>query len=402
MRKENMMVMGCINKLFRICLLIILSITYAMILFINVSCDKDNIDADRHGFLSYTLYNETEQAILYPIVGMKNKLTFKWRVPSDAGSWCTINLSVSNIERTYLYMSTTLNNLVLDETRDGEIIFDASSSNQSNRKFPLEPGNYTIKLQACSKPSENFIYEEVKPFDRNSWDYDGDGISDAVEDENGGINGVRNIIEYGAEFFDYDKNSTSDPPKISKTILSTNAWYTNREMHDYSLARGNWTSGSLVNGLRIANYGIGYQYWRGSDVADTDNWATLELINLFEKVARKWNASYPNYPIITSMDMSLQCGGPFIVNDITQHGSHQNGLDVDIRYIRTDNSSEPVDINNNTFYSRQRTQELINCFRQTGNVSLIFSADNNLDNITYDADHTNHLHIRILDPDGNN
>lgn len=140
----------------------------------------------------------------------------------------------------------------------------------------------------------------------------------------------------------------------------------------------------------------GYQYWRGGDPEDTDNWGTLELINLVERVAREWNRKYPSYPIITSMDMSKQPGGSF-----PPHGSHQNGLDVDIRYIRTDNSSSGV-TPDDPLYSRSRTQQLIDLFFKFGNIVLIYSDDRQLQRITYEANHYDHLHIRIVDPDGNN
>ncbi len=191
----------------------------------------------------------------------------------------------------------------------------------------------------------------------------------------------------------------TQPPVLPLDIPISSAWYRNRGTHDYSLARGNVSSGTLTNGLRIANSGTGFQYWWGGDTPDSDNWGTLELINLVEKVAREWRRLYPDYPLITSMDMSRQSGGYFGGNP--PHTSHQNGLDVDVRYIRKDGYSSGVTTNSSN-YSRTRTQELINLFFKFGNIIVIYSADTELQGITYEADHNDHFHVRIADPDGNN
>ncbi len=44
-------------------------------------------------------------------------------------------------------------------------------------------------------------------------------------------------------------------------------------------------------------------------------------------------------PRINVLDISRQGGGPFL-----PHGSHQNGLDVDIRYVRNDGQDGPLDL----------------------------------------------------------
>jgi hypothetical protein len=232
----------------------------------------------------------------------------------------------------------------------------------------------------------------------NGFDTDGDDISDAVEDENNGIGGPITTISYQGNNYYYNRNSADSPPLISTSTPWGDSLYVNRGTHDYSLARGTVSNGRLSNGLRIANSGTGYQYYRGGDPADTDNWAILELINFVERVAREWNRRYPGYPIITSMDMSRQPGGPF-----PPHDQHQNGLEVDVRYIRTDNSSGGVLVTDPS-YSRTRTQQLVDLFLglATGAGVTILSADNQLQGVQFDADHTDHMHIWIVDPDGSN
>jgi len=158
--------------------------------------------------------------------------------------------------------------------------------------------------------------------------------------------------------------------------------------------------------LRIANSGVGYQYYRGEDPEDTDNWAILELINFVERVAREWNRRYPGYPIITSMDMSRQRGGPF-----PPHDQHQNGLEVDIRYIRIDGTADPsgpIDFDDDVtrnFYSQLRTQALVDLFEELApgaGVTIIADPRSQLLGVVYDnsGEHSNHMHAWITDPDG--
>lgn len=75
------------------------------------------------------------------------------------------------------------------------------------------------------------------------------------------------------------------------------------KLPDYSLAMKTPSSGILTNGLRIANSSTRYWYCYGGDPYDTDNWGTLELINLVERLAREWRRRYSDYPLITSIDI---------------------------------------------------------------------------------------------------
>jgi len=222
-----------------------------------------------------------------------------------------------------------------------------------------------------------------------------------VEDENAGIGGPVTTINFEGNTYYYNKNTNTQPPMIPTTISSSSLWYQNRGTHDYSLARGIVSSGSLTNGLRIANSGTGYWYWRGGDPEDTDNWGTLELINLVERVAREWRRLYPDYPIITSMDMSRKNGGTFL-----PHTQHENGLELDMRYIRNDGSSGEVDFNvNRGDYSQQRSQALIDLFQNESRVyKILVDSRANLtgSKIQIVSGHHHHFHVWLYDPDGNN
>lgn len=264
------------------------------------------------------------------------------------------------------------------------------------KAIPVPVGDYTLALYVVGGSWK--VHEPVVSIVPNSWDTDLDDISDAVEDENAGVGGGPNtvIIYQGNSHYNwFNKLSADYPPVIPVSLPPGDQFYPGRETHDYSLALGMPSGGTLMNGLRIANSGVGYQYYRGLDPADVDNWGTLALINLVERTGRDWVSSYPGLPALTTMDMSLEGGGYW-----SDHDSHQNGLDVDIRYIRDDNSSDLVTITD-PHYSRVRTQNLINILHRTyNNVVLIYSTDVQLTGVTYDINHANHFHVRITDPDG--
>jgi hypothetical protein len=180
--------------------------------------------------------------------------------------------------------------------------------------------------------------------------------------------------------------------------------------HDYSLARGTVASGSLENGLRIANESIGY-YDKNANVTipnpnyikDEHNWGTLTLVDLIEKVAREWNRRRANGPRIGIGDLSLQNGGQTL-----DHSQHRNGLEVDIRYVRNNGTEGPTRTDGDPLYSRALSQELIDILLSIGKNKIyrIYVGDSQLSGsaVVYDASgvHNNHLHVWLNDTDGDN
>lgn len=88
-------------------------------------------------------------------------------------------------------------------------------------------------------------------------------------------------------------------------------------------------------------------------------------------------------------DISLQGGGPF-----PPHTSHQRGLDVDIRPLRSDLAQLPVTWRDPN-YSRVFTQLLVDLILSTfGNhVRVIFFNDPQIRGVTPFSGHDNHLHV---------
>ncbi|MFI5207025.1 MAG: hypothetical protein ACHQU8_00795 [Gemmatimonadales bacterium] len=226
-----------------------------------------------------------------------------------------------------------------------------------------------------------------------AWDTDGDGISNAVE-----------LESHNKSLYGLDPNVFNRNP---------------------SIASGTVSSGDLLGGLNLPDTGTGYIHYLGGDQKDTDDWGTLSMINVLEAAGRNYRGQTPcNFSTTFQSrddlarpqygDMSLQLGGPF-----DPHQDHQNGLETDVRYLAVGPRSSaegPLDLadpNGQQRYDQQSTLELIQCFLNDIRVVAILY-DQELTGIVPGVgegrlidrnaigDHTNHFHVRILDPDGTN
>lgn len=153
--------------------------------------------------------------------------------------------------------------------------------------------------------------------------------------------------------------------------------------------------GKLLNGVLLPTEGVGYRHDYGYDPYDSDNAGTLELINLLEDVGRKWMKKHPQGPRIIYGDLSRPGGGQFMEigpdgameeGGSQRHAAHQNGLDVDVQYMRSDftenifdfvMSNNAGDERNNTTeadfgYHGEYTRELIQLFLDEEAVEAIF------------------------------
>ena len=202
-----------------------------------------------------------------------------------------------------------------------------------------------------------------------NWDTDGDGISNAVE-----------------------TNPANSHHGFDTTVVDANP----------SIAHGSPINGWLEGGINLTDAGRGYYHYYGSDPVDTDDWGTLALINMVEGGGRDWRERYPT-PRSGIGDMSLQNGGIWL-----PHSSHQNGLDVDIRYVRNDGQELPLNITDHPEdYDTLATVDLMNSLFQNGDCVLIVVSEvcgiifEDIE-VRYDTTnvHDNHFHLRIEDPDG--
>jgi murein endopeptidase len=166
-----------------------------------------------------------------------------------------------------------------------------------------------------------------------------------------------------------------------------------------SIAHGTPNNGTLEGGINLPDVGTGYIHFPLADPVDFDDWGTLALINLIEASGRCWIGDNTQ-PRMQSLDMSLQGGG-----DWSGHTSHQNGLDVDMRYLRTDDQEIGINIaTDQAHYDQEATQRIIDCIIACGNVQGIFVdlANSRLEGapVEHVNGHADHFHVRIYDPDG--
>lgn len=188
---------------------------------------------------------------------------------------------------------------------------------------------------------------------------------------------------------------------------------------------GYYRDGSLENGVNLPVSGEGYmrlflEHDRG--------WGAVELINLITASAWQMSRAYPGEARLQVEDLSARFGGK-----ITDHGSHQNGLDADLTYYRIDNLehepsrsyqmySPPMVVNgliSPNFHS-EKNWALVKSLHQNGNVNRIFmdqviknelcryarsvgedqSYSEVLRSLRHEENHQDHLHVRLHCPPG--
>ena len=154
---------------------------------------------------------------------------------------------------------------------------------------------------------------------------------------------------------------------------------------------GNHTSGRLSGDSSLPDQGRGYYHFLGTNGRDMDDWACSHwLIARIATVGQQWNRN----PRIGIGDLSLRGGGPF-----TPHKSHQNGLDVDVRYVGVNEG--PINFNVSRIrYDQNRTQELIDIFCETGALAIYVDQRANLSSpcIIEQSGHHHHFHVRYPAP----
>ena len=112
-----------------------------------------------------------------------------------------------------------------------------------------------------------------------------------------------------------------------------------------STALGTPAAGSLEHGVRFPAAGHHFFTWdpilhRQPD-SDWRRWGTDDLVRTTLRVLREFARRHPHAPRIGVGDLSLRHGGYFgpEVGGGIGHATHQNGLDVDVYYPRTDRAS---------------------------------------------------------------
>jgi murein endopeptidase len=170
-----------------------------------------------------------------------------------------------------------------------------------------------------------------------------------------------------------------------------------------SLAIGTPESGSLVRGVRLPAEGRFFFTWdpilKRQPNRDWRRWATDDLIRTTLRTLREFSRRHPAAPRVGVGDLSLRRGGYFgpEVGGGIGHGTHQNGLDVDVYYPRLDGREEPplavreVDV--------ALAQDLVDMFVEAGASTIYVGPNLPLTGpagvVTPLVNHDNHLHVRI-------
>lgn len=199
--------------------------------------------------------------------------------------------------------------------------------------------------------------------------------------------------------------------------------------HAFSDPQGTYNGGKLDDAECLQESGEGYmQLYRDVDRI----WGTSEMVSMIVAVGRDMNARYPGRDRLQVEDIAAKNGGK-----LSEHGSHQNGLDVDIEFYKM-NGQEHVSrgqgLGNREYapsmvnpdgtvsdnFDVERNWEVMKSIFRNGKVAKVFidtklkaalcqyarekgelsSHANVLRNLKYEPNHQDHFHVRLQCPAG--
>lgn len=155
-------------------------------------------------------------------------------------------------------------------------------------------------------------------------------------------------------------------------------------------------------------------------------WGTQPMISMLKETASDISRRYPGRDRLQVEDISAKDGG-----DIDGHGSHENGLDVDIGYYKANGIEHDPKKTGQTYapsmvvgnrpspnFDVERNWELMKSLHRHGKVQKIFMDDvlkkelcnyakskkdyasniNVLRSIRHETNHADHIHVRLRCP----
>lgn len=169
-----------------------------------------------------------------------------------------------------------------------------------------------------------------------------------------------------------------------------------------SVAVGAPNHGRLVNGVQLPDEGFDFFTWDPvlNETPDREwrRWGTDRLLQTLYDVLADYRAADPFAPRLGIMDLSRRHGGPFGRRfGGLGHLSHQNGLDIDVLYPRTDQlERRPFRVDQ---VDRVRAQRLVDLFVAAGARYVFVGPSLGLTGpkkiVVPLAYHDDHLHVRI-------
>ncbi|MBW4659742.1 MAG: penicillin-insensitive murein endopeptidase [Drouetiella hepatica Uher 2000/2452] len=184
-------------------------------------------------------------------------------------------------------------------------------------------------------------------------------------------------------FQELDPNSHSGHHQDPKAACTADVGLTEAEIEAFS-----WGTRGIFE--QMPKSGSGFDCYSG----DGDRYGLPEVIQVLKYVCAKWDKLYTSGPRVGIGDISYPNGGP-----MPPHSSHQHGVDVDIALVAS--THEEIGLTwEDSKYSRQRTQQLIDLFRNNPilNVRTIFFNDPNIQGVEHWAGHDNHFHVSFFSP----
>jgi hypothetical protein len=156
---------------------------------------------------------------------------------------------------------------------------------------------------------------------------------------------------------------------------------------------GTATVGSLIGATELPG---GTGYYRTS-AGDDYYGCKYYIIHKIETIGESWAQSHPNGPRVGITSISIQLGG------YSGHNSHQNGLDVDVRYVKKNGAEGSFNFDTDDkdlLYDGPATQDLVDAFVAEGATDVFADERAELNGVQEISGHQHHFHVRFADPDG--
>ena len=169
-----------------------------------------------------------------------------------------------------------------------------------------------------------------------------------------------------------------------------------------SRALGKPFAGRLVRGVRLPAAGVDFWTYDWGTRAIPNRpwrrWGTDRLIRRLLAILRDYRMENPGAPRVGVADLSRPHGGAFGRNfGGLGHASHQNGLDVDIVYPRSDRLEQPI--RDHREVDRGLAQDLVDRFVAAGARNVWTGPRLHLQGrrgVVEDlVNHDDHMHVRI-------
>lgn len=141
---------------------------------------------------------------------------------------------------------------------------------------------------------------------------------------------------------------------------------------------------------QMSGYGY-YSYGKGN--WNERQWGTKSTIEALLEIARQFRWNNPD-TLVGIGDISFQFGGT-----MAPHGTHKDGIHIDLRPCRKDNAMSPVKYTDTVSYDQDKTKLLIELFLSHKNVKSILFNDPliyALSRVSKWEGHDDHFHVTML------